>query len=323
MSEQFQLTFEDDLIYQQYEKTSQLIKKGEFKKSFSLLENILNKNIILPDIYSTMKCLKFWIIRESKLVKLKGDEESATYLKNEWKSFENFLVEKSIHPGPSLALIKYAIFSQIIDHYIKQLQSLGVSNVELLISVSECFMAIREYKKAKDTLLYVRKFKKKDARIFAYLGECFYFLKDEIKSIAYFREAFFINAKMVDIDSVESPLIRNLVKKTMDNGFSGKEVNLWLPIYAEIENKFYVKRKLSGDELERLRKKIYHHEIECEVSHKSRNELEPILMNHYIFLMDYNKLSNSDEAKLQNKNILRKIRNINEGVYINLRKHYE
>lgn len=328
MSDKIQLTFEDDPVYQHYEETFELIKKGEFEKALSTLEAILEKNVAPDDIYPTMKCLKFWCIRSENIKKHTEGEKRASYIRKEWEVFEQFLIKKNIVAEKATSRIKHAVFNEVIDNYIKQFQTISVLDAEILISISECFLLIKEYKKAKDTLLYAKKFKKRDSRILSYLGECFHFLKDEMKSLAYFREAFFKQPMTIDLDKLETPLIRELVKRTIDNGFNGKEVNLWLPIYAAIENKFYVKRKLNEREFENLQKRIYEYEIQYEIQRKGRNELEPILINHYIFLMDFINMirinsNNSDETVLQNKNILRKIKNINDGVYTHLRKHYE
>ena len=323
MSEKIQLTFDDDPVYKQYQDTFLLIRQGKFNYAYHALDEVLKHNINLPIIYTMMKCLKFWANREERIVQLEVGKDTAIYLENEWLVFEEFLIKHSLRASRIVPLIKESIFTNVIDHYIRHFQNLSAHDPELLVKIAESFLAIRSYKKARDTLLYAKKFRKKDSQILAYLGECYYFLKEETKAIAYYREAFFINPKSIRIDKLHSPVITSLIRKVADHGFRGMEINLWLPVYAEIENLFKVKRELRESERETLQKQIYHYEIQYEVNFKKRNEIEPLLINYYINLLDFFKVYQQDPECLQTKNILRKLKSLNEEIYLKIRKHYE
>ena len=323
MQEKSQLTFEDNPAFRFYQETFSLIKEGKFEEAYKALEKVLENNADVPIIYATMKCLKFWLNRKEELESMEPGTSKAKYLQGEWKAFEDFMSRKSVYAGRALSSIKFAVYSQIIDNYITQLQRIEVSDGELLIKIGESLLAIKDYQRAKETLLYARKFKRKDARISAYLGECYFFLDEKTKALGCYWEAFLINPLAIDLKQLESPIIRELVKKTAENGFVGVEINLWLPVYAEVENSFSVKKELSPKQLGKLQKKIYEYELQYEIGQDRRAEIEPLLINSYICLLDQNKRIHRPEFIQQNRHLLRKLKNLNEGVYLSIRRHYE
>ena len=321
MFEDSQLTFADDSTNLSYKESLSLILKGDFSQSLDILNKLLEQDISFPDIYSIMKCLKFWLNREDLIHSLEEGIEKAEYLKQEWKEFDDFIADNNIQINNIYDRFKNNIFSAIIDNYIFHFQNLDVSDTKLLLSISECFLKIQDYEKAKNTLLYAFKFGK-NAVVLALLGEAHYWLNEKIKALGYLREAFFINPEKIDLDLLQNECILELKLEVSENGFQGKEINYWLPIYAEINKKFTIKKKLTNNEFHSLEREIYQLERQGEISKKNSNIIEPILINHYIFLLDHYLLSRADFEQ-DIKNVLRKIKNINHGVYQKLRNHYE
>ena len=322
MFEDSQLTFADDSTSLSYKESLSLILKGDFSQSLDILNKLLEKNISFPDVYAIMKCLKFWLNREEFIHSSKEGIKKAEYLKQEWEKFDDFITDYNIQINNIIYdRFKNNIFSKIIDNYIFHFQNLDASDTKLLLNISECFLKIQDYDKAKNTLLYALKFGK-NAIVLALLGEAHYWLNEKIKALGYLREAFLINPEKINLDLLQNECILELKLEVSEKGFQGKEINYWLPIYAEINKKFTVKKKLSNNEFRFLGRKIYQLEMQGEISKKNSNIIEPVLINHYIFLLDH-YLLNRDAFERDIKNVLKKIKNINHGVYQKLRSHYE
>jgi tetratricopeptide (TPR) repeat protein len=323
MSNEGQLTFSDNPLYKKYQDALKLIQKREFKKSFELCEEIVEENVQIPEVFPIMKCLKFWINRDSQ-DEIQGTSlEKAEYFKKEWILFEKFIVKKDMGSLHFLNNFRTAVYFVIINNYIEHYQNEKIKEPEVLILLAEAFMFNEEFNKAKDTLMYAKKFKPKSPKIMAYLGETFYQLEDLQKSLAYFREAFYLNPEEINLNMLKAPYIIKLVHKAQNKGFIGKEVNLWLPIYAEIYNVFYVKRKLDDKEVEDMQKKIYQLEVDYEINPSSRGRTEPLLLNKYIYLISDFQMKYVQDKNIKINNVLRKIKNINESVFNRLRSKYE
>lgn len=329
MHEEGQLTFDDDPLSQKYRQTFELIQQGQFETAFRAYEEILEQDVQIPEIFPVMKCLKFWLNRQPKIRAFAPGAPLADYLSGEWKSFEDFTVKKAIDGHPAIPHFRKAIYARIIDNYIHGFQALDISDPALLVKLGEALIVSGDYTRARDTLLYAKRFKTRDAVILALLGDAYHFLGDEDKSVSCFRDAFFFGPTQVDLAKVRSPAVRALIAKTAEHGFVGAEMSLWLPIYAELGNVFYARRKLSEEEARRIEKQTLDLEIDFEIHRRERGELEPRLLYHYLFMLDHYAALGTQDAHAEEHipgkiaNLLRKIKMINEDIYAELRKAYE
>lgn len=88
----------------------------------------------------------------------------------------------------------------------------------------------------------------------------------------------------------------------------------WIPIYGVLLNIFDVKREINQDELARLNQKAQ--ELENEFYMKQFDDkkiIEPRLINHYFWLLDYYTLQNKNKDYI--KIYLNKLKDINRNIY--------
>jgi hypothetical protein len=135
-------------------------------------------------------------------------------------------------------------------------------------------------------------------------------------SKAFFREAFFLNPQNVDLDGMESEMIRRLAAKVKEMGFKSPELVEWVPVYGVLFGVFTVKRELRSIEYGKLRQAIYSLEVELREEPKKKEILMPRLLNRYFWLIDHFICSKESREKIDE--VLLKIKELNPAIY----EHY-
>lgn len=328
--EAYQLTFPETSPLKKFSLIFNNIRNGKFQTAHQQCEEVhtqsVTNKIETPEIFPIMKCLMFWLNtrRIASIHDFPPGALRAEKLTNEYRLFEEFLKKFNFETLGSDFLIyfKLAVYDEIINNYIDQFNEADIKDATLLLNLSQALLINNYYTRARDTLLYARKFRTEDAYLNALLGEAFYHCGNEDKAVACFKEAFYFNPCEVVLGEIKTPFIKNLATALEEKGFIGKEINLWLPIYAILNDIFYVKKKLSEAEQARANKQIREMEILFEVNKKKRAEIEPRLIFHYIYLLDHYLASEIYPETIAFKDLLRKIRPVNESVYHKLRKYY-
>jgi len=322
-----QLTFDDTPLWNRFRESFTLIQNGDFAKALKNYNELIAAGADFPEIFPLMKCMKYWLSRLEKIDKYEPGNERAYYLLSQWNTFEQFLEDKAVGHVEKLDYIKKAIYDKITKNFIIEFQNADMTNVDLLINLAEAFIEIHDFQKARDTLIYALKFRHNDPMIFALLGEIYYYLNDQKKSLLNYRKAFYTDAEQIDLAKLNSPVINDLKLLAEEKGFINKEINLWIPIYAALNNIFTYKEKLTAKEYHQLNKKTAKIELKYNMANKSKGRLEPLLINYYIILIDHYFIiqNEADENQFKQKidTLLRKIKNINETVYNKLRINYE
>lgn len=329
MSEDFQLTFEDDPLARKHQEAFPLIRRGEFAAAWQLHEEILSQGVNHPDLFAVMKCLKFWLNRQPAMDRMPLGSARAEMLQLEWKAFLAFLATRDMGSHPVVACFKEAIYNQVVASYLEAYQKAEVPDPDMLLHLAAAFLEVGQVARARDTLLYARRFKPRDVQLHVLLGDTWFLLGEADRSVASYREAFFLAPKLIRIEAVQNPLIRELAKATEARGFRGLEVNLWLPIFAEIGNAFHAKRRMGDEEARRVERAMYELEVEFELRRGDRGEMEAPLLNHYLRLLDHwgeRARNGGEEGERQAAQkvpaLLARIKNVNETIYQELRSHY-
>ena len=109
--------------------------------------------------------------------------------------------------------------------------------------------------------------------------------------------------------------INRLIGLTKQKGYSGRVLNLWIPVYGVLHGVFNIRRQLNSQEVIKLKKEIY--ALENENKDPSCNEqlLIPQLLNKYFWLIDYYVQTHENATKIND--ILLKIRLLDNSVYEN------
>ena len=111
---------------------------------------------------------------------------------------------------------------------------------------------------------------------------------------------------------LDSELIRCLIEKTAEKGYSGELLNAWIPVYGVLWGVFNMKRNMKSQEIGRLKQEIYALENEQKDPSRATEILTPRLINMYFWLIDYCQAQN--DSKLINETLL-KIKIIDTTVY--------
>ena len=146
------------------------------------------------------------------------------------------------------------------------------------------------------------------------MADCYSLCGEDRIGKVLFREAFFQNPEAIDLNFLDSQLIKCLVKNIQDKkGYTGKQLLYWIPVYGVIGGIFNIKRPLSSLEVARLAKNIY--QMENEYKDPSCNEeiLVPKLLNSYFWLIDHYVLTHESVPKINE--ILLKIKILDSQIY--------
>jgi tetratricopeptide (TPR) repeat protein len=308
-----QLTFEDDPLYIKQNKAHKMLEEGRFADAIRLFENIREENSNYPGVPDGIRSARFWISRVNKLNKYSNSYDKAKLLLKEWKDFEKYMIKNNVKHGRSTAAIQKYIFSDIIESFTKAYNEGVVPDTAILIQIGDCFKKLGNFEKAIDIYEYARSFIKEDPSLLSKLGDCYFSIDETSKAKVLFREAFFIDPGLIELDCIESPFIHMLYQKTEDQ-IKNPEVSIyWLPVFAEINRAFNVKREPKKGELEKLRTEIQKLEGEYISNRKKRMFIKPKLINHYFWLIDSLKIVGGSKKEIEDS--LQRINEIDSDIF--------
>jgi tetratricopeptide (TPR) repeat protein len=281
-----QLTFEDDPLYIKQNRAHKLLEEGSFSDAIRMFENIIHENENYPGVPDGMRAARFWIGRANKLKKYSNPYDKAKLLLKEWRDFERYMSKNSVKHGRSTAAIQKYIFGDIIESFTRAYNEGVVPDTAILVQIGDCFKKLGNFEKAIDMYEYARSFDNEDPALLSKLGDCYFSIDETSKAKVLFREAFFIDPGLIELDCIDSPFIHMLYDKTIQRIHDPETSIFWLPVIAEISRAFNVKREPKKGELEKLREGIRKLEAEYSTNKKGRVYMKPKLINHYFWLID-------------------------------------
>jgi tetratricopeptide (TPR) repeat protein len=263
-----------------------------------------------PGTVSALKCAVFWKDR------LEGEMpadtfEKGEYLLSQWRTFMG-LVEGSDVPEELVHACRQHVLRSALNHYLCLRQEGPGEEPELLYRIGRCYKGMGNFELAIECLEGANRGKPEDAAVLAELADCYSLVNESRAAKVFFREAFFLDPQAVDLGTLESPLIRRLAEKVGDLGYSGPEVNEWLPVYAMVYGVFNVKREMKPLELGKLKQSIFQLRNEIEIEPRARG-LAPRLINRYFWLIDHYLTVGETKDKVEE--VLDRIREIDPRVY--------
>jgi len=307
-----QLTFEDDPLYIKQNRAHKLLEDGNFSEAIALFENIIRENSNYPGVVDGVKATRFWISRK-KAKRFNSPYDKARVLLKEWRDFEKYMVKNNLRHGRSTAAIQKYIFGDIIESFTDAYNEGAAPDTGILIQIGDCFKKLGNYERAIDIYEYARSFNINDPDLMSKLGDCYFSIDETSKAKVLFREAFFIDPGQIELDSIESPFIHMLYKKTIEKAPDPEVSIYWLPVIAEINRAFNVKREPKKGELEKLRLEIEVLEKEYETNRKKRSFIEPKLLNHYFWLIDTLKIIGGSRKEIEQS--LQRINEIDTEIF--------
>jgi hypothetical protein len=286
----------------------------DLRGATELLERALGVDFESPEVLWALKCGNFWSERLLRIEAMPNPFERGEYVIAQWKAFASFAAKLGGDFEPALFAFKRFAFSLALAQYSALPADEKESHeADLALRIGICLKGTGDYVGALRSLEAAARERKDDAGLLAELADAYALQGDERTSKALFREAFFIAPQRVDMELLESGMIRRLVAKVAELGYKGQELAEWMPVYGALLGVFNVKRELKAVEVAKLRQSIYQLENEVKEGGDDRPALLPRLINRYFWLIDQYIAAKEDRARIDE--ILLKIRLLDQSIY--------
>ena len=302
-----QLSFSDDPLLRESAEVYQFISEGKFNEAVKIADQLMNINPDYAGLVEAYRTAKFWSNREKEIKKIGDGKKAADFLMKEWKSFEDYADYKGMKSSSAYKSAMRYIFFKASEQYkiaFKNNEETD-NNFDLLINLGECFLRLKEYKNAIETLEYAMSSYKIGAKLLFLLGESYYHIDDIPKCLLYMREAFQIDPSQIDITLIEAKPIREIIEAIQGSNRSMTDIREWIPIFGYLTDVFYVRRNLNKQQVESLKREIFN--LEKSLTRLSIDDIDatniiPRLLNKYLWLLDYyihqnRNTEHSDEIK--------------------------
>jgi tetratricopeptide (TPR) repeat protein len=286
----------------------------DLRGATALLERALSVDFEQPEVLWSLKCANFWSERSSRLEAMPNPYERGEYVVEQWKAFVSFASKL----GPSFERGYYAFkryaFALALDQYSALPQDERESNeAELSLRMGRCHKGAGDYDAALRLLESAARERREDPEALAELADAYALSGEARASKALFREAFYVGAQRIDLELLESEMIRRLESRVAELGYSGPELAEWMPVYGSVLGVFTVKRELKAVEVGKLKQSIYQLENEAKEGGEERSLVVPRLINRYFWLIDHYIASKEDRARIDE--ILLKVRLLEPSIY--------
>jgi len=275
-----------------------------------LFETDLENQIL---IY-TNKCCVFWLDAIMRLKAIDDVYERNDHILQEWKNFQEFISREPDSYEPALYAIQKGFFTNALEEFKNMLEDKDAFlRAESYKKVGLCYKKLGNFELARTYLLEANNIYPNLSSVLAELADCYSLCGEDKYGKVLFREAFFTDPGSIDLDFLDSELIKCLIEKTKHKGYSGKALLYWIPVYGVLSGVLNIKRELTSQEVARLKKDIYAMESEHKDPACNRETLVPQLLNCYFWLMDHYDLAKENPAKINE--VLLKIKILDLSVY--------
>ncbi|HTX71858.1 MAG TPA: hypothetical protein VMC79_03445 [Rectinemataceae bacterium] len=282
--------------------------------AMDLLERALGVDFEDAEVLWSLKCANFWLERVQRIESTRNQYERGEYIVAQWKSFLVFCSKLEGNFEPAYYAFKRFAFTLALAQYrALQPEDKESHEAELALRVGRCHKGAGDYDSALKQLEAAARERREDAEVLAELADTYALGGEARASKALFREAFYLGPQKIDIDLLESEMIRRLIAKVGELGFRGAELLEWIPVYGALLGVFSVKRELKAVEIGKLRQSIYQLENEAKDGGEDRALVVPRLINRYFWLIDHCIAAKEDRARIDE--ILLKVRLLDPSIY--------
>lgn len=286
-----------------------ILTDKELKDAFPFLEagNPVEANKIIlkafernwnsPELVFTATCCNHWIDHLSRILVLESPMERGEALLADWKDYLYGLKNEKFVHQPAVFACCRGIFNLALQNFNRLCDEKNpVQKADVLRKTGLCYKKLGEFDNAKMCLSEANSLHGGQAAVLADLADCYALCGDDKSAKVLFREAFFIDSKKVDLEFLDSQLIRCLIEKTEEKGFSGEALNAWVPVYGVLWGVFTIKRAMRPQEVGKLKQEIYAMETEYKDPSRASELLIPRLINKYFWLIDYCQKINDSQT---------------------------
>ena len=276
----------------------------------SLFENDLEST----ELMYTNKCCVFWNDSIDRLKHIEDSYERSENVLLEWKTFQSYISREDEPYEPALTAVQQGFFSNALEEFKKLMEEKdALQKAEIYRKIGICYKKLGDFENARLFLTEANNIYPNISSVIAELADCFSLCGEDKIGKVLFREAFFTAPENIDLDFLDSELIKCLIEKTKSKGYSGKVLQYWIPVYGVLGGVFNIKRELTSQEVARLKKDIYAMENEIKDPSCNSEILVPRMLNCYFWLMDHYELAKETQAKINE--VLLRIKILDSSVY--------
>ncbi|HNX72698.1 MAG TPA: tetratricopeptide repeat protein [Spirochaetales bacterium] len=303
-----------DRVSSLLEQGYECLKNVDLGNASRFFDEALHMDFDDSEVLFALKCSEFWAECLESLKKIDPPLQRGDFVLAQWKSFCTFLVRI----GGDFERAKYAFrrfaFGMALDFFLsipdEQKKVLGI---EMEFRLGRCRKALGDYETALIHLERATKIRKDNAVYLAELADCYALSGEQNAAKILFREAFFLGPDKIDLDFIESDLVQKIAERVRALNYPADKIAEWIPVYAEIEGVFSVKRELTAQESSRLNSSMFSLENEIRENPSRTAALKPLLLNRYFWVLGNYKATNADEAKIDK--LLQKVRVLDKDIY--------
>ena len=291
----------------------ELLRQGNPFDAQSIISSLFENDLDSAELNYTNKCCVFWVESIKRLNYIKDVFERSEALLLEWKTFQSYISREETYE-PAFFAMQYGFFSNALKEFTKFIEVKdALQRAEVFKNAGICYKKLGDFVNAKAFLSEANKIYPGLSEVIAELADCLALCGEDKYAKLFFREAFFIGPEDIDLDFLDSELIRCLISKTKEKGFTGKVLHYWIPVFGVLSGVLNIKRELTSVEVARLKKDIYAMEMEYKDPACNSEVIVPKLLNNYFWLMDHYELSRENPAKINE--MLIKIKVLDSSVY--------
>lgn len=293
-----------------------LLEAGAPEKAAQLITPLFERDIDCRELIFTNRCCVFWIDSVRRINAIDDRYEQNESIFSEWKSFQTVIARESYIYEDAVLAVQHGYFLNSLKRLTPQLEEKDFfQKAELFKKAGICYKKIGDFENARAFLSEANAIYPNNASVVAELADCYSLCGEDKFGKVLFREAFFISAENIDLDFLDSQLIKCLINRTEKKGHIGKALNYWIPVFGILDGVFNIKRELNPQEVIKLKKDIY--ALENEYKNPMCNEkiLVPNLLYKYFWLIDH--YVQTQESVVKINEILIKIKLLDSSVYEN------
>ncbi len=276
----------------------QLFENCQIAEAFDRINTALVSDLDDRRLIYAVRCCKFWMEPFASIDALSPFEQGEVLL-NQWKQF-GFILSKAEEDCEKITYsVKKGVFSRALQAYSRANDEKDSKfRAEILRKTGLCYKKLGSYEIALQYLTEANQCQGGQAEVLAEMADCYALCGETKNAKMLYREAFYINPSRIDLAFLDSPIIKVVIEKTMEPGYTGVLLQEWIPVYGVIYGIFNVKRQLRSQEALRLKQEIYSKENEVKDPSNNRDLIKPRLLNLYLWLIDYYVLTKESVSKI-------------------------
>ena len=290
------------------------LKQGNPLEAQKIISSLFEQDLESTELSYTNKCCIFWGDSIKRLKSIEDNIERSESILQEWKDFQNYISRETKPYEPAQYAVQEGFFKNALEEYKKMLEEKDpLQKAEIYKNTGICYKKLGDFENARTFLTEANNIYPNQSSVLAELADCYSLCGEDKFGKVLYREAFFADPDSIDLDFLDSELIKCLIEKTKSKGYSGKALQYWIPVYGVLCGVFNIKRELTSQEVARLKKDIYAMENEIKDPSCNSEILIPRMLNCYFWLMDHYDLANETQAKINE--VLLRIKLLDSAVY--------